>query len=138
MNPAFARERTVVANDTDQFGHVNNLVWLRFTLELATAHSDSVGWDAARYREAGVVWIVHRHEIDYLRPALPGDAMWEETWIEEMRGARCVRAYRFSVAEKPLVEASTTWVLTRSASGRACRITPELLAAFPLGNLRST
>lgn len=133
MNAAFARIRTVRPDDTDQFGHVNNLVWLRFTLELATAHSVSLGWDAARYREAGVVWIVHRHEIDYLRPALPGDSMREETWIEEMRGARCLRAYRFSLAEKTLVEARTTWVLTRTASGRACRVTPELLEAFPVG-----
>ncbi len=134
MTAVFARERTVRAEDTDQFGHVNNLVWLRFTLELATAHSDAVGWDAARYREAGVVWIVHRHEIDYLRPALPGERLLEETWIETMRGARCLRAYRFSGAETLRVEARTTWVLTRGASGRACRITPELLEAFPLAD----
>ncbi len=129
---AFARERTVRDADIDQFGHVNNLVWLRFTLELATAHSDAAGWDAARYREAGVVWIVHRHEIDYLRPATPGDVLREETWIETMRGARCVRAYRFSLADQTRVEARTTWVLTRTASGRACRILPELLEAFPV------
>ena len=132
MKAAFARKRRVRREDTDQFGHVNNLVWLRFTLELATAHSDAVGWDEARYRDAGVVWIVHRHEIDYSRPALPGDTLWEETWVEEMRGARCVRVYRFTLDERVVVEARTTWVLTRTASGRACRVTSALLKAFPL------
>ena len=128
----FARSRTVRPEDTDQFGHVNNLVWLRFTLELATAHSDAAGWNAARYREAGVVWIVHRHEIDYLRPALPSAVLREQTWIAEMRGARCVRDYRFSLDDTVLVEARTTWVLTRTTSGRACRIPRELLEAFPI------
>ncbi len=132
MSTPFARSRTVRREDTDQFGHVNNLVWLRFTLELATAHSDAVGWDEARYRSAGVVWIVHRHEIDYHRPALPGDVLLEETWIAEMRGARCRRGYRFSREGKSFVEAETTWVLTRTVSGRPCRVTAELLAAFPV------
>ena len=135
MNAVFARDRLIRPEDTDQFGHVNNLVWLRFTLELATAHSDAVGWDLECYRDAGVVWIVHRHEIDYLRPALPGETLLEETWISEMRGARCLRAYRFARGGRVNVEARTTWVLTRTDSGRPCRVTRELLDAFPVTDL---
>jgi len=118
--------------DADELGHVNNLIWLRFALELATAHSAAVGWNWKRYREAGVLWIVHRHEIDYQKPARPGDRVTEETWIEEMRGARCLRATRFSREEVPLVEARTTWVFADAATQRPRRILPEVLAAFPI------
>ena len=127
----FTRRRAVRDRDIDQYGHVNNLVWLRFTLELATAHSDAAGWDEARYREAGVLWIVHRHEIDYLRPALPGEEIEESTWIDAIKGARCVRASRFSRAGQTLVDARTTWVMTRVVGGRPCRIPAALLETFP-------
>ena len=117
--------------DIDQYGHVNNLVWLRFALELATAHSDSAGWDEARYRAAGLRWIVHRHEIDYLRAALPGEEIEETTWIATIKGARCVRASHFSRLGQTLVEARTTWVMTLVEGGRPCRIPAELLETFP-------
>ncbi len=127
----FQRRRLITERDVDELGHVNNLVWLRFALELATAHSAAVGWDFQRYRQAGVLWIVHRHEIDYHRPALPGDELIEATWIEGMRGARCLRATRFSRAGEILVEARTTWVFADAATQRPRRIAPELLEAFP-------
>lgn len=132
MSVSFTRSRSVQPEDIDQFGHVNNLVWIRFALELATAHSNERGWDQARYIEAGVVWIVYRHEIDYLRPAFAGDVLEEETWIEALRGARCIRGFRFTQDGHTLVEGRTTWVLTKTATGRACRISPELQRAFPL------
>ena len=79
--PVFRRTRTVSDADIDAFGHVNNLVWIRFVVELADAHSRAAGLDPSAYRKIGGFWIVRRHEIDYHAPALPDERIVEETWI---------------------------------------------------------
>jgi acyl-CoA thioester hydrolase len=129
----FVRSRLVTSDDIDELGHVNNVVWVRFVVELAVAHSDSVGLDTAAYRKLGAWWVVHRQEIDYRAPGLPGDELVEETWVAEMRGARSVRRSRFRRAADDvlLVEARTTWVFADVASGRPRRIAPEVKRRFP-------
>ena len=87
----FRRSRVVQARDLDALDHVNNVVWVRFVVELANAHSCSVGLDLDTLRGLGGVWVVQRHELDYHRAAGLGDEIDEATWVSEMRGARCLR-----------------------------------------------
>jgi acyl-CoA thioester hydrolase len=117
----------------DRLGHVNNVVWVRFVVELAFAHSEAVGWDAEAYTALGAWWIVHRHEVEYHAPAFPGDALVEETWVREMRAARCRRESRFTrVADGTLlVTASTVWAFADAARGRPRRVPADLARAFP-------
>jgi len=130
----FRRDRTILAEDCDELGHVNNVTWVRFVVELAVAHSTSLGFGTPRYRELGAWWVVHRQEIDYRAPAFPGDEVEEETWVAEMRGARCLRRSRITRPADSvlLVEAATTWVWTAAESGRPRRIPPEVKSAFPI------
>ncbi len=69
---------TVAPEDIDEQGHVNNVVFLRYVQEAATAH-----WRARATPEdqAALVWVVVRHEIDYKRPAFLGDELVAETWV---------------------------------------------------------
>ena len=62
----------VSREDIDRLGHVNNVVYLRYAQDAATAH-----WYAAVSREHrdNMVWVVRRHEIDYLKPALENDEL---------------------------------------------------------------
>lgn len=131
--PLFRRRRTVVAEDCDELGHVNNAVWVRFVVELAEAHSLALGLDLAAYRELGGLWIVRRHEIDYHRPAVPGDEVLEETWVADLHGARSLRGARFARASDGalLVSAATHWAFVDAASGRPRRVPPRLRDAFP-------
>ena len=130
----FVRTRVVTADDIDELGHVNNVVWVRFVVELAVAHSDAVGLDTAAYRKLGAWWVVHRQEIDYRAPAFLGEELAEETWLTEMRGARCLRCSRFRRAadDAVLVEARTTWVFASIENGRPRRIAAEVRDRFPL------
>ena len=64
---------TAAADDIDELGHVSNLVYLRWVLDAALAHSAAAGWDHAAYRRLGAVFVVRRHEIDYLAPVVAGD-----------------------------------------------------------------
>lgn len=128
--PVHTLSLTATAADMDELGHVSNLVYLRWVLAAATSHSAAAGWDLARYRSAGFVFVVRRHEIDYLVPAAAGDAIAAETWIEEWRGPTSVRATRIVRDRTELARALTTWVLVETAGGRPRRIPAEVHEAF--------
>ena len=130
--PVFKRTRKVAPEDCDELGHVNNVRWLGFVGELAGAHAMRRGSDNDTLREQGSIWIVRRHEIDYHRSALPGEAIVEETWVEEMSGARSVRHSRFTREADGalLVSAVTTWAYVDATTQRPRRIPAEMIARF--------
>ncbi|HTO68807.1 MAG TPA: thioesterase family protein [Myxococcota bacterium] len=133
MSPeVFRRTRTIAPGDIDELGHVNNVRWLRFVAELATAHAQLHGSDLAALRAQGALWIVRRHEIDYHRPALPGEEIVEETWVEAMTGAKSERHSRFTRASDGtlLVLAVTTWAYVDAKTLRPTRIPEALRARF--------
>ncbi len=70
---------TVQAADIDFNHHANNVVYVRWIQEAGTAH-----WESAVPEEIAreYQWVVVRHEIDYKKPALPGDRLRVETWVE--------------------------------------------------------
>ena len=78
------------------------------------------------------VWVVVRHEIDYLRAALPGDTVTARTWVAEApKGARFDRHVEFVGEDgKPRVRAKTTWAILDKATGRPLRVPPEVAAPF--------
>jgi acyl-CoA thioester hydrolase len=127
---AFRRARVIAPEDIDELGHVNNVRWVQFVAELAGAHVALHGADLASLRAQGALWIVRRHEIDYHRPALPGEEIVEETWVEKMTGAKSERHSRFTRASDGalLVSAVTIWAYVDAKTLRPTRI-PEALRA---------
>lgn len=79
MQTRFSMPITAVAADIDELGHVSNLVYLRWVLDTALAHSRSVGWDIPQYQQLGAVFVVRRHEIDYIAPVTIGQTITAET-----------------------------------------------------------
>jgi acyl-CoA thioester hydrolase len=131
--PVFRRERTVEARHVDELGHVNNLAWVRFSLELAEAHAAALGQGYAALRARGLVWVVHHQDLHYRRSAFPGQALQESTWLSELRGARCRRHARMhDAAGQLLFSADTDWALVDFAKLRPRRIPPDVIAAFDL------
>ncbi|MBV8756235.1 MAG: acyl-CoA thioesterase [Deltaproteobacteria bacterium] len=116
--------------DIDELDHVSNLVYLRWVLEVAMEHSRAKGWDHPQYRALGSVFIVRRHELDYLAPVLRGELVIAETWVASWKGASCVRATEIKRGEQVVLRAATTWAFVSLTSGRPQRIPEELLAAF--------
>ena len=97
--------------------------------DVATAH-----WDAVAREEdkAAYIWVVVRHEIDYLGNVGPGEAVIARTWISDPpKGARFDRNVEFlNPAGKVVVRAKTTWALIDKASGRIARVRDEIAAPF--------
>jgi len=113
----------------DELGHVNNAVWVRWIQEMATTHWREV---ASPEQVAAYIWVVTRHEIDYLRPLKLGETAIAKTWVPDApKGARFDRVVEFVGADgKPLVKARTTWAMIEQASGRPARVPPELASRF--------
>jgi acyl-CoA thioester hydrolase len=124
----FSINVSVAPDDIDELGHVNNTVYLRWVQDVATAHWRAVATPADKDR---YIWVVTRHEIDYLRPTLPGETMTLTTWVGTPKGARFDRHVLVSGAdEKPRVRAMTMWALIEAASGRVVRVPAEVAAPF--------
>lgn len=82
----------VAESDIDENGHVNNLSYVKWMLDVAVAHSDWVG-STSLTSECGAMWIVRSHVIDYLRPIHLGDPVCIRTWIPEFGKIRSPRRY---------------------------------------------
>ncbi|MCP5069203.1 MAG: acyl-CoA thioesterase [bacterium] len=127
----FQRRRVITPADIDELDHVNNVVWLGFAVELAMAHSASLGLDMPAYRRIGCVWVARRHEIEYLRSAVLGDEIVEQTWVVQMRAARSIRRARFLAADgRELVHCRMEWAFVDLGSLRPRRVPPEVLERF--------
>ncbi|MBX3133613.1 MAG: acyl-CoA thioesterase [Gemmatimonadaceae bacterium] len=119
----------VQPDDIDGLGHVNNVVYLRWAQDAATAH-----WTAASTpaQQAAIAWVAVRHEIDYQHPALPGDAIVASTWVGEADSVRFERFVEILRAgdRKLLAAVRTLWCPVSRSSGRVTRVDPALRAVF--------
>ena len=114
---AFDLHLTIQPGDIDQLGHVNNVVYLRWVQDVAIAHWQAVATPAD---QEALVWVVVRHEIDYLRVALPNDAILARTWVGSVIGRNFERhtEIRRDHDRKILARARTLWCPIDRATGK--------------------
>lgn len=122
----------VSKNDIDGLNHVNNEVYLRWLIHAATAHSGHLGWDFQNYLERGEAFVVGRHELDYLASAVLDDELIIETWIEFIKRAKSVRAYKITRPrdQKIIMQAKTLWVYISMTTGKPTPIPDDVKASF--------
>lgn len=131
----YEEELVAPAEDVDELGHVSNLAYVRWIQEIAKAHSRHVGWDYAAYLRLGAVFVVRRHEIDYLAPVFAGERVRLVTWVSAFSAATSTRRTRVlragpDAAVREVARASTLWALVATEGGRPRRVPKELRAAF--------
>ena len=134
MPAIYEHLHTVTDAEIDELGHVGNVVYLQWTQTAALAHSAAQGWPAEAYRKLGAGFVVRSHQIEYLRPALPGDEIVVHTWVADFRRVSSLR--RFEIVRprdgELLVTAQTRWAFVQLANGRPTRIPPEVQTAFEI------
>jgi acyl-CoA thioester hydrolase len=125
----YERMFDVAANEIDDLGHVNNVVYLRWVQDVAAAH-----WQSATSPEerAGIAWVVLRHEIDYKHPARPGDQIIARTWVGPPSAATFERHTEILRAadRRLLAQARSLWCPVNPDSGRLRRVDPALHDRF--------
>jgi acyl-CoA thioester hydrolase len=127
--PIITHAITARPEHIDELGHVNNAVWVQWIQEVALGHWYSVADPA---HQARYLWVVVRHEIDYLRAAVEGETVTGRTWVGEApRGARFDRHMEFVGEDgKVKVRAVTQWAIIDQSSGRPIRVPAEVIAPF--------
>lgn len=132
---AFSHRFSVPESDIDDLGHASNVAWVRWLQDAATAHSLSIGLGLDEYKKLGVLWVVRRHDIEYLGSAFANEALEALTWVDSMKGATSLRRTLFRRASDgvELCRSATTWVLLSIPSGRPTRVPKELLARYGFG-----
>jgi len=119
-------------HDIDGNGHVNNIVYVQWMQDVASAHSEAAGCTAAT-TAAGCTWVARSHHIEYLRPAFAGDRILVQSWIvDATRKSSSTRRYRM-VRESDgaaLAKGETLWVFIDTQSGRPRTIPPEVIGCF--------
>jgi acyl-CoA thioester hydrolase len=127
--PPFEMAVRVAASDIDDLDHVNNIVYVRWVQDVAKAH-----WFSAAPQEdqAGLVWMVVRHEVDYLSPARLDDELVLKTWVGASAGLRFDRHTEITrVGDgKVLAKAKTIWVPIDPATGRPKRVPERVRKMF--------
>lgn len=117
----------VVAADIDELHHANNVQYLRWVQDIASAH-----WRACYPPTAtptSYMWVVMEHRIRYLKPALLSDELRCTTWVGSVRGAQSQRFTRIErVADDALLcEAETQWAFLDPQTLRPRRVTEDVI-----------
>jgi acyl-CoA thioester hydrolase len=122
----FSKNILVHQSDIDELGHVNNVVYLGWAQEVAAAHWDVLATPEIKQLN---VWVVLRHEIDYLGAAFENDQLVANTWVGETTGPRSIRYVEITNPKtgKTLVKAKTTWCMLDSQSMRPKRIDKSII-----------
>lgn len=122
---SFQIEIVVQPEHIDAQGHVNNVVYVRWMQDAATAH-----WEAAAPAELRTVvsWVVTRHEVDYKAPAFLGDELVVRTWVGEPSGATWERFIEVRRAADGLLLARgrSVYAALDRVTGRPRRVDGEL------------
>jgi acyl-CoA thioester hydrolase len=133
VNVPFILPVTVHEGEIDELDHVNNLVYVKWIQEAAVAHSDALGLGLAAYLARGQAFVVRRHQIDYLRSALVGEAIEVETRVTHLGPATSTRQteIRRAGTGEHVARAITGWAYIDLARGRPVRIPDDIKQRFP-------
>jgi len=129
---AFSIELTVAACDIDEQGHASNIEVVRWMSRAAGMHSVSLGYDTPAYERLGAMFVIRRHEIDYLQSAQLGDQLVCHTWPSDLKRATAERRH---LVVRPadgaiIARCLNVWAYINTKTGRPQRIPPEVRDAF--------
>lgn len=126
-------EIEVQTSDIDQLGHVNNVVYLKWTQEIATKHWYAT---ASKEQKATLLWVVTRHEIDYKRPAYIEDTVITRTWVgkAERRFFERYTDFRRKSDGKLLAKVKTLWTPVDYQTKRATAVGKDVYEMFSVQN----
>ena len=127
--PTFSEIITVPASAIDQNGHVNNLIYLQWCIDVAEKHwitTAPVAITKTHY------WVVLNHYIEYHHPGFTGEKLKVETWVTSAAGVKSDRNYKITRMRDSeiLVTAKTTWCFVDLERQKPARITEEIRTLF--------
>ena len=133
MTVFFEHLHTVLPEEIDPQGHVNNVAYVAWMQAAAVAHSRLQGWPNSRYRERGWAWVARSHFIEYRRPAFLGDEIVIRTWVADMQKYTSRRKYEMFRENQLLARAETNWAFVAFETQKLLAVPEEVARAFEIG-----
>src|ERR1700691_6088942 len=87
--------------DTDAGGVVHNIAYLRMVEIARSQLAARLGWSLDEMKRTGLVPIVARTEIDYLKPARLGDSLLVSAELIRLEKVRCFMRFEIIFAKQP-------------------------------------
>jgi acyl-CoA thioester hydrolase len=124
MKDVFELEITVTTAHIDGLNHVNNVVYVQWMDTVAFKH-----WAFLTKNNPlpEYVWVVLKHEVEYLKQAFLGDIITVKTWVGETKGFKSERLMEFYKYNQLLVKAKTVWGMLDAKSSKPSRIRENVL-----------
>ena len=132
MSTVFDLEITVQAKDIDSLGHVNNVVYMHWMQDVATAHIDALGLGLREYLELKHAMVAVEHHVQYRKAAFEGEKIILRTWLDDINALYSFRQYVFyrPQDQSVLFMGNTKWACIEIATGRPKRMSPTFSQAY--------
>lgn len=115
--------------DIDQLGHVNNVRYVHWVQDAAVAH-----WRAAAPAadQNKLLWVVLRHEVDYVRQAFEGEQLIARTWVGHATRLKFERLTEFIRLQdgKRIAKARTIWCPIDPVTAKPVEVSAEVRSIF--------
>jgi acyl-CoA thioester hydrolase len=129
----FTAMHCVVAEEIDDYEHVNNTVYLRWLDTIAWAHSMKLGIPLERCIEMRRGMAIRHTRVDYLDAAMQADTLLLATWIVRCDGRlRCTRRFEIlRIADaKRILDAEIDYFCLNLDTGSPCRFPAEFTELY--------
>jgi acyl-CoA thioester hydrolase len=121
----------VYYEDTDAGGVVYHARYLAFAERARTEMLREAGVPHADMAaNEGLIFVVRRVKIDYLRPARLDDVLQLTTWPMVLKAASAILRHDFAVDSRPVATADVELACVRGSDGRPQRIPARWRQAF--------
>ena len=132
MSQYFDLVKRVEAENIDSLGHVNNVVYVAWMQEVATAHIEALGLGLAQFHALKHAMVAVEHHVQYRKAALLGDELILRTWLSDIDALYSYRQYAFFRAQDKAVIflGHTKWACVEIQTGRPKRMSPTFLQAY--------
>ena len=120
--------------DTDAGGVVHNIAYLRMVEIARSQLAASLGWTLEDMSRTGLVPVVARTEIDYLKPARLGDPLSVSAEVVGLEKVRMRMRFEIAHAAKPnliFIRCIQTLVTVQLPGGRPQRVPAAWSEAYP-------
>lgn len=132
MSHIFDMTVHVEAQHIDQLGHVNNVVYMQWMQDVATAHIEELGLGIEQYVQLKHAMVAVEHHVQYRKAAFLGDELILRTWFDDLNALYSSRQYAFYRAKDKniLFVAQTKWACVELSTGRPKRMSPTFTQAY--------
>lgn len=132
MSGIFDLKIQVKPEHIDVLGHVNNVVYVQWMQDVASAHIETLGVGLAQYLEMKHAMVAVEHHVQYRKAALLGDEIILRTWLNDLNALYSFRQYAFFNAKDQslLFTGNTKWACIEITTGRPKRMSQTFIQAY--------